>query len=102
MSRKARELSAIEVKRLTAFGRYAVGGVDGLFPRESGSWSWVPRHPTGNKRVSVNGRPLTVYRDMRPDSCPNISLAIAREKARESRDKLAEGIAPITEKKAAS
>ncbi|WP_372613274.1 Arm DNA-binding domain-containing protein, partial [Halomonas sp.] len=66
MPRKARELSALEVRRLTSPGRHAVGGVDGLFLRvtQTGSRSWVLRYPTGEKRESANGKPFAVYRDI--------------------------------------
>lgn len=103
MPRKARELSALEVRRLTAPGRYAVGGVDGLFLRvtKAGSRSWVLRYPTGEKRESANGKPFSVYRDIGLGSFPNTSLANARKKAEAIREKLAEGIDPLTEKKAA-
>ncbi|WP_031218825.1 tyrosine-type recombinase/integrase [Halomonas sp. PBN3] len=103
MPRKARELSALEVRRLTAPGRHAVGGVDGLFLRvtKAGSRSWVLRYPTGEKRESANGKPFSVYRDIGLGSFPNTSLANARKKAEAIREKLAEGIDPLTEKKAA-
>lgn len=42
MPKKARELSALTVSRLKAEGRYAVGGVDGLYLRIAGrSRAWV-------------------------------------------------------------
>ncbi|MGM0692767.1 MAG: tyrosine-type recombinase/integrase [Pseudomonadota bacterium] len=103
MPRKARELSALEVRRLTIPGRHAVGGADGLFLRvtQAGSRSWVLRYPTGERRESANGKPFFVYRDIGLGSFPNTSLANARKKAVEIREKLAEGIDPLTEKKAA-
>lgn len=103
MPKKSRELSALEVRRLTSPGRYAVGGVSGLFLRvfPSGSRSWVLRYPTGEKRLSTNGKPFAVYRDIGLGGFPDTSLASARKQAAEIREKLAEGIDPLTEKKAA-
>lgn len=103
MPRKARELSALEVRRLTAPGRHAVGGVSGLFLRvtKSGARSWVLRYPTGEKRESANGKLFTVYRDVGLGGFPDTSLASARQRAEEIRTKRSEGIDPVTEKNAA-
>ncbi|MFG6137967.1 tyrosine-type recombinase/integrase [Halomonas sp. B23F22_10] len=103
MPRKARELSALEVKRLVTPGRHAVGGVDGLFLRvtQTGGRSWILRYPTGEKRLSSGGKPFAVYRDVGLGAFPDTNLASAREKARAIREKLSEGIDPITERKAA-
>jgi hypothetical protein len=45
MPRKARELSPLEVRRLTRPGRWSVGGVDGLALQVTGTdaRSWVLR-----------------------------------------------------------
>ncbi|MGC3873797.1 tyrosine-type recombinase/integrase [Halomonas sp. GXIMD04776] len=103
MPRKARELSALEVRRLTGPGRHAVGGADGLFLRvtQAGSRSWVLRYPTGEKRLSASGKPFAVYRDVGLGSYPNTSLANARKQAEAIREKLAKGVDPLIEKKAA-
>ncbi|MFP5302396.1 integrase arm-type DNA-binding domain-containing protein [Cobetia sp. SIMBA_158] len=103
MPRKAPELSALQVRRLISPGRHAVGGVDGLFLRvtDNGGRSWILRFPTGERRVSAAGNSFAVYRDVGLGSFPSTTLAAAREKARSIRDKLAEGIDPITERKAA-
>jgi hypothetical protein len=52
MARKAKELSALEVSRLTASGHHAVGGVAGLYlyVNATGARSWVLRIMVGNKR----------------------------------------------------
>ena len=73
MPRKASELSALEVRRLSRPGRWGVGGVDGLALQVTGSGarSWV-------LRVSVAGR----QREMGLGSFPSVPLAQAREKAR--------------------
>ena len=43
MPKKAKDLSALEVSRLTAPGHYAVGGVAGLYlyVLDTGARSWV-------------------------------------------------------------
>jgi len=48
MPKKAKELSALAVAKFKGDGRYAVGGVDGLYLRVTGnSRSWVLRIATG-------------------------------------------------------
>lgn len=86
MPRKARELSPLEVRRLTNPGRWSVGGVDGLALQvtEAGARSWV-------LRLRVAGS----QREMGLGSFPTITLADAREKAREHRTKIAAGQDPI-------
>ena len=53
MARKAKELSALEVGRLTATGHHAVGGVAGryLYVVDSGARSGVLRTMVGSKRL---------------------------------------------------
>ncbi len=86
MPRKARELSPLEVRRLTNPGRWSVGGVDGLALQvtEAGARSWV-------LRLRVAGS----QREMGLGSFPTITLADAREKARVHRTKIAAGQDPI-------
>lgn len=104
MPKKARELSAIEVKRLaTKKGRHAVGGVTGLLLSVSGNnaASWLLRYSTGEIRISSNGKPFAANRDLGLGSYPDIGLAQARELARAMREKLANQIDPVIERKAA-
>ena len=91
MPKKAKELSAIEVKRLSNPGRHAVGVIPGLLlvVKESGAKSWILRTVVGNKRRNIG---LGGY--------PEISLAMAREKAREARELISNGIDPIEQKRA--
>lgn len=103
MPKKPPELSALEVRRLKAPGRHAVGGVGGLYLRvtKSGARSWVLRYPTGEIRTSKNGKPFAVNRDLGLGSFPDVSLSLARDRARAAHDLLAQGIDPLTQKKAA-
>ena len=98
MPRKARELSAIEVKRLRHPGHgrnamVAVGGVGGLHLQISpaGARSWVLRVMVGEKRRHVG---LGAY--------PEVPLAAARERAREARDMVRRGIDPVEHRKASA
>lgn len=86
MPKKAKELSALEISRLTATGFHAVGGVAGLHLQvtQTGARSWVLRAMVGGKR-----------RDMGLGGYPDVTLAKAREKAREARDDIAKGVDPI-------
>ncbi|KTG15989.1 MULTISPECIES: site-specific integrase [unclassified Guyparkeria] len=92
MPKMAREMSAVEVRRLATPGFHAVGGVPGLLLQvtDSGSKSWVLRTMVGNRR-----------RGFGLGGFPEVSLSVARDKARELREKVRQGIDPIAEKQAA-
>ncbi|MEC4766845.1 integrase arm-type DNA-binding domain-containing protein [Halomonas sp. CUBES01] len=92
MPKKARELSAIEVKRLSEPGRHAVGGVSGLYLQVTpgAGRSWILRTLVGKRR-----------REMGLGGYPDIGLADAREAAREARKRLLEGEDPIEQRQAA-
>ena len=97
MPRSARELSAIEVRNLKHSGAksndmIAVGGVPGLYLAISptGGKSWVLRVKVADRR-----------RDIGIGGFPAVTLAQARDKAREAREKIAGGVDPIEERKAA-
>lgn len=97
MPRQAKELSPIEVKRLGHPGRggnvtFAVGGVSGLLLQvtPNGGRSWLLRAAVAGKRREIG---LGGY--------PDVMLAQARERAREAKDKIREGIDPVEERKAA-
>ncbi|MEP2144910.1 MAG: Arm DNA-binding domain-containing protein, partial [Paracoccaceae bacterium] len=89
MPRRAKELSAIEVKRL-ASGVHPVGGVPGLYLQvtEGGGRSWLLRTPIGGKR-----------REIGLGSYPEVSLKEARLSASENKAKIRQGINPIEERK---
>jgi integrase len=86
MPKIAAELGPLDVKRFKTPGLHSVGGVAGLHLQisKSKARSWV-------LRVMVGGR----RRDMGLGGYPTTSLAQARERAREARDKIFAGIDPI-------
>ena len=95
MPRKAKELSALEVKRLAHPGHdhnatFAVGGVDGLLMQvtPTGARSWLLRCKVGDKRRHIG---LGGY--------PDVTLAGARERAREARDMIRQGVDPVEHRK---
>lgn len=92
MPKKAKELSAIQIKRITKRGAHAVGGVAGLMLQVSktGARSWILRAMVGIKR-----------RDIGLGGYPDVTLSLARDKARFLREKINDGIDPIEEKRAA-
>jgi len=92
MPKKAKELSALEVGRLKTPGLFAVGGVPGLQLQVSptGARTWVLRVMVAGKR-----------RDMGLGGYPAVPLALAREKAREARASIENGIDPIAQRAAA-
>jgi integrase len=96
MPKKAREMSAVEVKRLShginkkTGGYYnalhAVGGVSGLLLQVTpvNGRSWILRTNISSKRRSIG---IGGY--------PDVSLASARELARKYKQQISEGIDPI-------
>ena len=91
MAKLARELTALEVSRLSLAGHYAVGGVAGLYLYVNGASarSWVLRLVVGDKRRHIG---LGGY--------PTGTLAQAKDKARRLRDEVANGNDPIQQRKA--
>ncbi|MBL8389343.1 MAG: integrase arm-type DNA-binding domain-containing protein [Hydrogenophaga sp.] len=92
MAKKAKELSALAVSRLIESGHHAVGGVAGLYlyVNDAGARSWVLRTMVGNKR-----------RHMGLGGYPDVPLAQAREKARDARQLIEQGIDPIAQREQA-
>ena len=91
MPKKAKELTARAVDALKTEGRFAVGGVDGLHLLIAGNGrSWILRVKIGARRTDIG-----------LGSSDDVSLADAREKAREYRRKVREGIDPMDEKRQA-
>lgn len=97
MPKMAAELSAIDVKRLTHPGgerniTCAVGGVPGLLLQitPKGGRTWVLRVKVGDLRREIG---LGGY--------PAVTLAQARDRAREARDMIRQGIDPVEQRKAA-
>lgn len=92
MARVAKELGPLQVQRLTAPGWHAVGGVSGLYLKivVTGARMWVLRATVGNRR-----------RDMGLGGFPSVTLAGAREKAREARLLIEKGTDPILAKRQA-
>lgn len=99
MPKKAIELSALAVSRLKADGRHAVGGVDGLYLRVVGqARAWVLRVVVGQRTDSA-GKVVLHRRDIGLGSYPEVTLAEAREAAREKRKQIRSGIDPVQERK---
>src|SRR3984957_9862527 len=91
MARKANELGALAIARLKLPGVHAVGGVSGLSLQVShgGGRSWLLRYSIGGKRPRKG---LGGY--------PDITVASARNAARDAREKIMAGSDPIEAKKA--
>lgn len=85
-------LGPLAVSRLTRPGLHAVGGVPGLALQvlASGGRTWILRVMIGNRR-----------REMGLGGYPGVTLAMAREAAREARDMIRRGIDPIESARAA-
>jgi integrase len=90
MGRKATELNALAVSRLTKPGLHFVGAVAGLalLVADTGAKSWILRKSIAGKR-----------RDMGLGGYPDVTLAQAREKAREKRALVEMGIDPIEDRR---
>lgn len=91
MGKRAPELNALAVSRLSEPGLHFVGGVAGLALQitPGGSRSWVVR-------VRVAGKP----REMGLGGFPTVTLAMAREKARAMRELVESGVDPIEDRRA--
>ena len=97
MPKKVAELSAKEVRDLKHRGRglnitYPVGGVAGLLMQitPTGARSWVLRTMVGSKR-----------REIGLGGFPDVTLAQARERAREAKEAIRQGVDPIEQRRAA-
>ena len=92
MPKKAKELSAAEVRRIAEPGVHSVGGVAGLCLRvdPTGSKRWFLRFTVGGKR-----------RDAGLGGYPEVPLKEARESARELKKAARQGIDPIAHRQAA-
>lgn len=97
MPKIAKALSALEVNRISRVGWHAVGGVSGLLlqirkPTRDGApapRSWILRVKVGDKRHPIG-----------LGSFPQISLAAARELAKNMQLELRQGINPLTKRRA--
>ena len=92
MPKKAPELTALDVKRITDVGAHAVGGVNGLQidVKPTGARSWVLRYQLAGRRHRMG---LGAY--------PDVTLAMARDRAREAQDAVWRGEDPLAQKRAA-
>jgi len=98
MPKKAKELTALTVSKIKSEGRYAVGGADGLhFCVVGNSRTWVLRIAVGT-RTNGKGETVVHRRDMGLGNCPEVSLAEARDKAREMLRQVKNGIDPLEQK----
>lgn len=95
MPKKAKELSALEVKRLKHPGgvgnvNFPVGGVAGLrlqvTPTNAKSWLLIATVGSKVRQIGLGGY-------------PDVTLSQARDLARETRDKISRGIDPVEERK---
>lgn len=87
--RKTKKLSAAKIAHLTKQGRYGDG--DGLWLQvgPTGTKAWLLRYMIDGKAREMGLGPLSVF-----------SLAEARERARAARQRLADGVDPISERDA--
>lgn len=90
MPKKAKELSALEVSRLSEPGSHPVGGVPGLYlcVNDGEGKSWILRTMVGSKR-----------RHLGLGGFPSVTLAQAREKARRAKEQVEAGVDPIDKRR---
>jgi len=92
MGRVAKELGALAVGRINEEGLHFVGGVPGLALQvlPTGGRTWVLRVMVGTKRREIG---LGGY--------PGVTLAAAREAAREARKLIVSGVDPVQQRREA-
>jgi len=92
MPKRAPELSAAAVRKITTPGFHTVGGVRGLLLQvtRTGAKTWVLRATVGGKRRDIGLGPY-----------PDVSLKQARERAREYRQAIWAGRDPVAERREA-
>ena len=92
MGRRQVELGALAVSQIRRRGINFVGGVAGLAINvtQTGSRSWVLRYTVSGRR-----------RDLGLGGYPDVTLADAKTAARAARGKLAQGIDPVEDGRAA-
>ncbi len=90
MPKRAKELTALQVRRLVHPGLYAVGGVVGLYlqVRSASARSWILNVTAGQQR-----------RMFGLGSYPTILIDAARDKARAYRTMIENGTDPIVERR---
>ncbi|OQW86208.1 MAG: integrase [Rhodoferax ferrireducens] len=91
MAKIAAVMGALEVKRLSKPGQHPVGTVSGLrlFIKPSGAKSWVLRTMVGASRKDIG---LGGY--------PEVTLAMAIERARDAKDGIQKGVDPVLARRA--
>lgn len=91
MPRRVKELSAKQVRDLSKIGYHSVGGVAGLKLQIASETarSWILRTMIGSKR-----------REIGLGGFPEVTLSMARDKAREIKEQIRQGLDPVAEKKA--
>src|SRR5215216_5670598 len=86
--REAKKLSAVAVVKLTKPGRYAVGDGAYLQIAAGGTKAWIFRYQRDGKAHHMGLGPASL-----------ITLAEARDKAREARRALLDGADPLTSRR---
>ncbi len=91
MPKITKELTAVEVKRITKPGRHSVGSVSGLMlaVKDTGARSWILRTTIAGRRRNIGLGPF-----------PEISLAEARERGRAAKKMIGKGIDPVEQRRA--
>ena len=99
MPKKVNHRTALEVSRWREPGLHTVGGVTGLHLQVKPSRATPPRDPVRSwiLRAMVGGRRL----DIGLGPFPEVSLEQARQKTRETREQIRQGLHPLEQRRAA-
>ena len=99
MPKRVEELTALVVARIKVDGLHSVGGVPGLYLQIINSFrTWILKATIGTRK-NEKGQTVPRRREIGLGRYPDVSLAEARDQARELHKQIRNGIDPVEERR---